>query len=260
MVSRGDHHELAESTTGDPRTVSAVDQLVMIDKERGEHQVRLFPGMSAEALCSRIEALGATPDRIHLRADEATTPKYLAILRELYPGWTFTEAGGSEAGVHQVKGRMEFTFRADYYHRAIAKIGFHYYLCNSHRGKRGDEPEFDDIRRFILEGGDHEVFFSRPSARFALPFGELPDGRAILPSTWAHMLAADETCGNAVAMVSLFMGPEHLAQTHHIYLGRFKSPLVVPDARHAHVYEYYAEPSQASYAGRVIAVSTTRVR
>jgi hypothetical protein len=156
---------------------------------------------------------------------------------------------------------MWFTYHVDYW-RAIAKIGFHYYLLNSRRGVLGHEPDFAGIRRFIMAGGDRDPFFTRPAARFEVPFRELADGAAVLPQSWTHILAADETCSAAVAMVSLFMGPEHLAQTHHINLGRFRSPLVVPGARYAHAYIYNAGQShnRELFVGRVDAISLTQLR
>lgn len=259
-IDHGDHHELVSASTENPRNVAPVDQVVILDEAGGQNRIRLFPNMTAESLRTRIAALGDNLiDQWFLHADEATYSAYLELLREIRPGVTVTERDGYEAGIHAVKGRVEFTFHEDYW-RAIAKIGFHYYLLNAPRGFRGDEPEFAPIRRFIKEGGDRKPFFAVPAARFLLPFGEVPGGHAILPQSWAHVLAADDSYGDAVAMVSLFMGPERLAPTYHINLGRLESPLLLPGNCCAHAYLYYAEPSKGKYAGRVVAQSLTRLR
>src|SRR5216683_731783 len=229
-INRGDHQELVNASTDDPRNAEAIDQLVVVDQKKGEQYIRLVPGMTATQLRARIAALGIAPSgNIYLHCDEGVCQYYTALLKEVYPDFPLREREGNDPGVHQVRGGASFTFHNDYW-RAIAKIGFHYYLVNSRRGFHGDEPEFADIRRFIIEGGDYEAFFTNPVAKFALPFGELPDGRAILPEDWAHVLAADESGQAAVAMVSLFMGPERLGPTRHINLGRFQTPLIVPDA------------------------------
>ena len=259
-IDHGDHHELVDASPDDPRNVFSIEQVVFVDKEKGERFIRLFPKMTVESLQAKIAALGdKLSDLWNLHADEATYPKYLDLLRQIRPGATVSEREGNEVGVHTVKGRTAFTFHGDYY-RAIAKIGFHYYLLNSRRGVRGDEPEFAAIRRFIKEGGDRGPFFSKPAAHFLLPFGEVPGGHAILPQSWAHVLAADDSYGDAVAMVSLFMGPERLAPTYHINIGRLESPLILPGNCCTHAYLYDAEPSNGKYAGRVVAKSLTRLR
>jgi len=257
-IKRGDHQEVVRASTENPRNTEAIDQLVLVDKDKGEQHIQLVPDMSAAHLRARIA--GLTPSgNVYLHCDEGAFQRYAALLKEIFPHSQFTERESDEAGVHQVRGRMSFTFHNDYW-RAIAKIGLHYYLCNSRRGIRGDEPEFADIRRFVIEGGDHEPFFTNPAAQFALPFGEMPNGGAILPSDWAHVLAADESGQAVVAMVSLFVGPQHLAPERHINLGRFQTPLIVPDARCVHAYMYDAEPAKSQYAGHVLTMTITRLR
>lgn len=260
LLDHGDHHELVEGSADDPRNVSPIDQLVIVDKAKGEHHLRLFPDMTATQLRAKLDSLGLTPSgKSYLHADEAVWSKYVALLNEIWPNSPIQQGETIEAGMHRIRGTTKFTFHADYW-RALAKIGFHYYLLNSRRGVRGDELEFADIRRFIMEGGDHDSFFSNPAAQFVMPFRELPDGSAILPQAWAHILAADESHSAAVAMVSLFMGPVRLAPTYHINLCHFRSPLVVPDARSMHLYLYDAEPGTGTFAGKVVAESLTRLR
>ena len=259
-INHGDHHELVNTSTDNPDDVIPIDQLVIVDAEKGEYHVPLSPAMTVAQLRAKIDALGVKPSKqSFLHVDGTTSSKYFALMRELWPDVSFEEAEGLERGVHRVKGRATFTFHADYW-RAIAKIGFHYYLLNTRRGVRGDEPAFADLRRFIMEGGDDEPFFKKPAAQFALPFGELSDGRAVLPHSWTHVLAADETQRAAVAMVTLFMGPKRLAPVYHINLARLDSPIVVPGARCTHSYMYNAEPSEGTYAGRVVAMSLTQLR
>lgn len=258
-LDHGDHHELVHASPDAPRQISPIDQLVIVDKEKKEHHIRLFPGMTATALRAKIEASGAcVTDELHLHVDAPMQKKYLALVTELRPDSPVVENAATEPGPQRVQVRAAFTFHDDYW-RAIAKIGFHYYLLNSSRGVRGDEAEFADIRRFIIAGGDRTPFFTEPASRFALPFRELPDGSAVLPTTWAHILAADETERAATAMVSLFMGPERLAPTYHINLGRLQSSLVVPGARCAHAYLYRVDATESGIAGRVVPKSLSRL-
>jgi hypothetical protein len=257
-VDHGTHHELVDGSTEDPRTVYPVDQIVIMDKEKGEHHVRLHPDMSAAQLRAKLAALNVTPSEgSHLYADDDNWPKYDALIREVCPGYAPTKAGFREKGITPSEGTTIFTFHADYW-RAVAKIGFHYYLLNNRRGLHGDEPEFFDLRRFIIEGGDHTLFFKTDAAQIRTGFGKLPNGKTVLPNVWMHTLAAAETPSTAVAMVSLFMGPERLAPSYHINLGKLHSRLVVPNSQWAHSYDYHASSQSGRYAGRVTAGSLTR--
>jgi hypothetical protein len=260
LIDHGDHHELVDGSTDDPRNVFPIDQLVIVDQAKGERHVRLFPEMTGQQLLAKINSLGLTPsNRSYLYADDAACPKYVGLLNEIWPDSPVVQSETREAGMRRIQGTTKFTFHADYW-RALAKIGFHYCLLNTRRGVRGNEPEFADIRRFILEGGDRDPFFTRPAVQFVMPFRELPDGSALLPGVWTHVLGADESYNAAVAMVSLFMGPERLAPIYHVNLCRFRSPLVVPGARSTHLYIYADDPGASTYAGKVEAVTTTQLR
>jgi hypothetical protein len=259
-VDHGTHHELVEGSTENPRDVFPIDQLVIIDKDKGEHYIRLHPAMTAAQLRAKIAALSITPSaRSFLHGNDDAWPHYVKLIQEVFPGFTVQSAGKREGGVTRVQGKMIFVFHADYW-RAIAKIGFHYYLANTRRGLRGDEAELAAIREFIIKGGDRAKFFSEPNAKFLMPFRELPNGQAVLPRNWNHVLAADETFDGAVAMVSLFMGPEHLAQSYHINLCRFRSRLIVPGARWIHSYVYHTEQTDGRSAGRVVTGTLTQLR
>jgi hypothetical protein len=259
-VTHDDHQELVRPSEQNPEDVTPIDQLVIVDAEKGEFHLELSPQMTTAQLRKRIEQSGYKPsERTFLHADDATWPHYVAMMRELWPNVSIEERSGRDCGMHRIAGLASFRFHTDYY-RAIAKIGFHYYLLHTRRGIQGTEPEFAVIRDFIRNGGDHKPLFEAPGARFALPFGEVLDGRAVLPGVWTHIVAADETARAAVAMVTLFMGPRRLAPVYHIRLATFASPIIVPDARFTHAYLYGATESSGTHAGRVEAVSSTRLR
>lgn len=255
-----DHTELVEVCADDPRNVTPIDQLVIISPKTGEHHIRLFPAMTAAQLRAKIDALDLQPsERSYLHSDEANWDHYVRILREVWPDSPIVESESDQAGVHRVLGRTEFRFSAHYW-RAIAKIAFHYYLVTTVRGVLGDEPYFEDIRHFITEGGDDTPFFEKPGARFLTPFGKLREGGAILPSVWAHLLAADEERRAAVATVNLFLGPVRLPSSHHVTLGRFSTQLVVPGAQSAHAYIYEPDTADEGFAGRVRVLPVRKLR
>jgi hypothetical protein len=258
-VKHADHHELVEQFGDNPEDVRPVDQIVVVDREGNEHHIRLFPKMTAAHVRAKLGLLEPQPgDKTFLHADDQYYAGYVALLKELWPRSEHFHSGTTEAGTHRVEARTTFTFHADYW-RAIAKIAFHYYLVTSKRGKAGDEPEFQPIRRFIIEGGDKSAFFDKPNAQFVTPFREVAGGGAFLANTWAHLLAADETYRYAVAAVSLFMGPKRLAPVYHVNLATFPVDIIVPNARSAHSYVYYPDPSAGDFAGRVVKDSLTQL-
>jgi hypothetical protein len=259
-VLRGDHHELVELSRDNPETVLPIDQLVIIDSEKIAHPIRVFPEMSAEALKAKVRSLNLPPGSTdsYLYVVEALWPKYSEILKEAFPACEAIGKTTQEVGVHTVKVRITFKFSSEYW-RAIAKIAFHYYLVNSKRGLRGDEPEFADLRQMILTGGDHTPFFRHAHTQFVMPFRELPGGRAFLPRDWAHVLAVDEFENAPIVMVSLFAGPKRLPRIYNINLGKFRSPLVVPGARYGHVYMYDSSPENG-FVGHVEPISLIKLR
>jgi hypothetical protein len=245
-LDRGDHQEIIEPCANDPETALPVDQLVVRDKEGVDHHIRLFPGMRAEQLKQQLarKSVGVI-DGVWFHWGEANGQEYLRLVETVWPGADFRELPCTEAGVHQMAGQVRFYLSGGYY-RAIAKIALHYYLAHSRRGARGDERQFLQIRRFILNGGDMAEFFHSTRKKFILPIQE-----PIMPAHWCHVLGATETERSAVAYVQLFVGPRAVPTAHHIALGEISSSLVVPHAYWAHRYVYETGKMPGKYGGRV---------
>jgi hypothetical protein len=110
----------------------------------------------------------------------------------------------------------------------MAKVALHYYLCYNTSGTVGDEPAFDSLRTFIMEGGDPDPFFRTPRttpAYFGLPYGPTPIGGDFVPSQWMHVVGADDTQGEVVVLVNLFVGPYYLLPPpQYLVLGRVPRP------------------------------------
>ncbi len=157
-------------------------------------------------------------------------------------------------GTHWAHGPTTFT-TTDASYRAIAKIGFHYYLTHSQRGVYGNEPGFSRIRDFIMNGGKVAEFFEGSRARFVLPFRP-----PWYPANFCHVLAADESEGMAVANVHLFLGPGIDRPPYSVVLGSVGSKLIVPGFVRAHLYLYGEATNPARYAGRVVSATVTRFR
>jgi len=87
------------------------------------------------------------------------------------------------------------------YVRAIAKIGFHFFL--KYFPNTGLAPEFDDVKRFIYHGKADRPIVTRqdePALR------DLKDPRA-LPLRWAHFVTAESNQSGIEARMQFFFGP-----------------------------------------------------
>jgi hypothetical protein len=137
--------------------------------------------MSVEQLKVRIAELHTGDIKvIRLDCDESHAENYLKVVKSVFPNSRMEAESISEAGSKQIRGRVTFAVKEPYF-RALAKIGFHYYLSRSRRGYRGDEPMFDDVRRFILDGGDVDQFFQFALGSFPRQIREPASKRTLTP-------------------------------------------------------------------------------
>ncbi len=144
--------------------------------------------------------------------------------------------------------------------RALAKIGFHYYLVRCQRKFVGDEACFSQIRDFIMTGGDVDQFFRQPGPTFLVPFGELPSGNVATPTQWCHVLAADESSNVLGVYVQLFVGPGSIPKPHYITLGTVDKTITVPTFVWSHVYLYDDPQGSGRYAGEIKEARISRWR
>ncbi len=86
------------------------------------------------------------------------------------------------------------------YHRAIAKIGFHFFMWSFASLLTGFESCFDDIKRFIYGGGDPKRFVTSSVGNI--------DRDSTRLRTWTHVLAAGWSGRDMVATVQLFAGSD----------------------------------------------------
>lgn len=216
--------------------------------------------MRPEQLRARLKASGTkTVHTAWLHCDDARQNDYLDLLKRTWASFRFEERPPTEPGNYPVRVRTKFTV-TDHYFRAIAKMGFHYYLTHTKRGYRGDEKCFKAIRHFIMEGGNIDMFFKAPGSRFLLPCDVSVGGFAAFPSNWCHVLAGDESADRVVAYVRLFLGPGFRPLPHHVNLGLLEGRVVVPSGLSAHIYLYDKVQPRSGFAGRVEPLTLTRRR
>lgn len=218
---------------GDPLNQEMVDCIDVIDQQGNHHPIPIFVGMSPETIREKIKALridGKVSVHFSVSADNGAW--FDKVADELWPGAERTEFPMTEVGCYPGWGLVSFTVN-DHYFRALAKMAFHYYLCYNGPGVRGDEPEFANLRRFILEGGEPEQFLTTPRESpvyYGVPFGDVVGGGVVSSAHWCHLLAADDTQGTIVVYLQLFIGPGYANPPHYFALGRAPAGLRTPGA------------------------------
>ena len=152
--------------------------------------------------------------------------------------------------------KFEVTSR---YFRAIAKIGFHYFLTKMPQF-RGDEACFRDIRNFIITDScpvdKCRNFVSYNGQHVAW---QLNNGGRL--TAWGHFLVAEMDYLTLKAKVELFAGPGKRPLTYVVRLGRNPSLLDYRDG-HADFFEYFPKEQRGVFDGRVspLPVSTPMPR
>jgi hypothetical protein len=102
----------------------------------------------------------------------------------------------------EVDGEMKAPI-SEKYVRAIAKVGFHYFLKYFPHFS-GLEPEFDDIKRFIYQGrADRQMV-----RHLNEPFLRDLQAPGALLNKWCHLLSAQCDESGIEARIQFFAGPE----------------------------------------------------
>ncbi|MFC1718685.1 hypothetical protein ACFL6S_33845 [Candidatus Poribacteria bacterium] len=135
------------------------------------------------------------------------------------------------------------------YIRAVAKIGFHYFL-KQFPEFNGSEPEFDKIRAFIKRGqktkgkSDTEMFVKRRK-----PIS-ISQARGAMPDWFGHMLGAGIMGDRVVAWAQFFVNPRGYTHAYEISVGRNPSPLFYEETRE-HTFAYFEDGKQQGYDGEM---------
>jgi len=238
VIEHSDHDELIEAHPSAGGQSRPVDHLAVVMKDGRNVHIRLVPAMSADALRRKLQQQGiADGDIKHIcwHADEENADDYKALLREVWPSHLHEERPSTEAGGHRVPVRIECRFTVKYY-RAVAKIAFHYFLANSRCGFTGHEECFEPIRSFIMDGGQHEPFFENQKPKIMMPVGKLPDGTALLPARWMHMLCCVESLESVVVGVYMLFGPERPPSPHFVTVLHRPGSIIVTEHQYGHAY------------------------
>lgn len=228
-------------------------QLVFVEKSGKTHHLPIREGTSPEQLRAAHHNLGVSqPFDVYILCDPEEREWVEPLLKEAWPSVRFGE--GNLAASSYAGGVLNVGL-TDRYFRALAKIGFHYFLTQFPEYS-GGEPIFSDIRRFILEGGAgvdraNEFIGKR---QHPLLVGMLTGAP---PAGWrAHVLSAQIRANECLAHIQSFISEDFPAPAYTVRLGR--DAAVARCCAAAHAYMYYEQGPQGRYSGEAISLETTR--
>jgi hypothetical protein len=221
-------------------------QIVVVETSGKIHHLPIPEDLrDPEKLRAAYLKLGVTqPADVRVICDPAESVWLEPLIKAAWPSASFGERA---LGAKNFKGgavvKLELT---DRYFRAIAKIGFHYFLTQF-PAYDGSEPCFVDIRNFIIDdrgGGLDRVnmFIGQRRNPLLGPMmcGARPDG-------WrAHVLCA-EIRDELLAHVQLFVCQEYNAPVYTVRLAANTGNAVV----HAtgHIYKYFEQGRRGKFSG-----------
>ena len=192
-----------------PKTMDTPDDLKRAIKQRGLKKHRLF-----KVLCDKHELKHIE----HLLSELLPPNKKIALIEPK------TSGSSIQTKVNSIV--------TDKYFRAIAKIGFHYFL-NQFPNFTGAETEFDPIRSFIKDGkGDDKNFVKMDSRQIVKEFSY-----GCRPKNYLHILALDKN-HIIIARMQFFVGIKNLPIVWKVNLGINPSKIIFREGV-AHSFMYY---------------------
>ncbi len=226
--------------------VRQMRQLIFVETESGKtHNLPIRENMTAAQLREEMERLQiAGPFETRAVSDPQERVWLERLMMEVCPTVTFSKSSPLSNEIETPVAKFELGER---YHRAIAKIGFHYFLTQF-RNYTGHENIFSRIRQFIYEDTDqpiwhvNEFIAERQGSLFQ---GVQKDAR---PVDWrAHYLAAEVRPGICAAHVQIFLTEDYVGRIFEIALARDSS--IVGRASFGHKYLYYPNGKQGQFSG-----------
>ena len=227
--------------------VRQMRQLIFVETVSGKtHNLPLREGMTASQVREGMARLGIVePFETRASFDPHEQELVEGLIKEVCPTVTFSESKPLSNTIETPEAKFELGER---YYRAIAKIGFHYFLTQF-RKYTGHEEIFSRIRQFIYEDTDKPIehvneFIAVRQGSFFQEVLNL-DAR---PEDWrAHFLAAEVRAGTCAAHVQLFMTEDYAGSIYEITLASDSAI----DGRESfgHKYLYYPDGKQKRFSG-----------
>jgi len=234
--------------------VTQMCEMIFVETESGKtHHLPLFEEMSAGQLLEAMVRLGVVePYETRLSYYPHEREWVQKLIKEACPAVTFSEGRPLSNIIERPAVRFELGER---YFRAIAKIGFHYFL-SQFRNYTGHEEIFSRIRQFIYEDTNKPIQHVNDfmSVRQGSLFQGVSDPNARAEGWRAHFLAADTRDSVCAAYVQLFLTEDYAGQINEIVLAR--DPAVNGRASFGHKYRYYPDGKRGKFSGEAKLLAT----
>jgi hypothetical protein len=245
----GTNHETGEEKELELGGADGVRELrcvKLVAEDDSEHTIPITDRMTPEEFRKQIASLGF---KFFKHANICAASDEIPWVESLFDGFKMERkaqwvqpTGPIMYGPFSIK----FTV-TDRYFRAIAKIGFHYFLTKFPRF-RGDEPCFSGIRDFIMNDCPLDEigrFVTTSQEQFAY---QLRAGDRL--SVWGHLIAVESDYMGFRAKVQLFVGPENRSMVHSVQIGKNPSPIHYSEA-YGDFFAYLPAEERGEFDGEV---------
>ena len=248
----GTSHETGEERelelTG-PNNVQELRCAKLVAEDGSVHTIPIKDGMTPEDFRKKVSALSF---KFFKHAYISAAQEEIPWVESLFEGFKVdgkTEWSQPTGPIMYGPFAIKFTVTSRYF-RAIAKIGFHYFLTKFPRF-RGDEPCFSDLRNFIMNGcrlDEIGRFVSYSKKQFAY---QLLAGDRL--KVWGHLVCVEADYTGFRAKIQLFVGPENRGVVYIVQLGKNPSSIHYLEV-HGDFFAYYPPEERNEFDGEVSVV------
>ena len=229
-----------------PNSVRELRCVKLVAEDDSTHTIPITDGITAEEFRKKVTALGFKSFK---HANITAASEEIPWVESLFEGF---KADGKTEWTQPtgpiIYGPLTIKFTVnDRYFRAIAKIGFHYFLTKFPRF-RGDEHCFSGIRNFIINGCPIDQIGSLVTQSREQFASQLRAGDRL--SVWGHLIAVDANYTGFRAKVQLFAGPENRSTVFTVQIGKNPSPIHYSEA-YGDFFAYYSPEERSEFDGEI---------
>jgi hypothetical protein len=222
-----------------------LSQLIVKGQSGPHHHIPLTPAMTRQSLGRAIVALNLTaPLSVRLIYDPSTEQWAADLFRQLWPDFPLPN---STMGASRFQGGIIQFQTTSRYYRAIAKIGFHYFLTQF-PNYSGHESFFSEIRDFII---DDATEFSPARINRFIGIHQSPLAPPASGSV-GHLLCAEIREGACFAHFEPFVTPSGRLRAFLIRLGN--DPKTKDSKVRSQMHLYYARGKIGRYSGDALEI------
>ena len=222
-------------------------EAIFTTEDGSEHVLPLPAGMTPEQFKDAYRRLRLTKvNQGFVKAYNSEVAWAESLLRSVFEDVRMVSGDDQPDSVTYKNVVITFTVTERYF-RALAKIGFHYFLTKMPKFT-GAEDIFAEIRNFIMTDGDLkrcERFVSYTQRQM-----EIDLARGWRTKSWGHLLTAEANYRTLFSRVQLFIGPEYLPPVYTIRLASNPSRIHFNEA-HGSWFGYYEPQERGEFDGEV---------